>query len=55
MSVEFVESARLRAYSMSGVSYYLGLSSISLSSEIEALRNPIEVGAIAIAFGLESA
>ena len=54
MSVEFVESARLRAYSMSGVSYYLGLSSISLSSEVEALRNPLEVGAIAIAFGLES-
>ena len=53
MSVEFVESARLRAYSMSGVSYYLGLSSIS--SEVAALRNPLDVGAIAIAFGLESA
>ena len=40
---------------MSGVSYYMGLSSIFLSSEVVALRNPLEVGAIAIAFGLKSA
>ena len=53
MSVEFVDSARFMAYSMSGVSYYLGSSSIS--SEALALRNPSEVGAIAKAFGLESA
>ena len=53
MSVEFEESARLRAYSMSVFSYYMGLSSIS--SEVAALRNPFDVGAIAIAFGLESA
>ena len=52
MSVEFVVSARLRAYSILGVSYYLGLSFIS--SEF-ALRNPLELGTIAIAFGLESA
>jgi hypothetical protein len=53
MSIKFEESARLRAYSMSVFSYYMGLSSIS--SEVAALRNPLDVGAIAIAFGLESA
>ena len=53
MSVEFVDSARFRAYSITGVSYYLGLSSIS--SEALALKNPLELEAIAKAFGLESA